>query len=110
MSQANADKQRAYRERKKRDGFLSNDFGVTKLLKAAEEMGQGNEYREMIEFIYDILAEGHGHETAVRITSNILFAIYPVVHLKAYQLEPLLKKIQEHEHGQRLTELHPPTD
>jgi hypothetical protein len=49
-----AEKQRAYRERKKRDEFLSNAYSVTKVMQDARVLGVEQEMSDLIGDLWDI--------------------------------------------------------
>ena len=86
MSLSNADKQRAYRDRKKRNDYICNDFFVTKLLNTAHTSEAKQDYLKMIETMYDMAFEIYkNHSQSVDLINKILFAAYPIFQLIALE-------------------------
>lgn len=71
-----AEKQKRYRERKKRSEFFSNDFSVTRCQLEAEQAGIGAEWNEIMRESYDKL----GPE-ATRRFSTLAFSYLSLVNL-----------------------------
>jgi len=65
-----AQKQRAYRERKKRDDFLSNAYSVTKVMQDARVLGVEQEMSDLIGDLWDIGGEKLVEKTCFLIYSH----------------------------------------
>lgn len=65
-----AEKQRAYRERKKKQDYLSNAYSVTKVMNDAHRLGNEAEMAELIEDLWEI-----GGEKLVERTCFLIYSV-----------------------------------
>ena len=85
-----AEKQRQYRQRKKKTDYLSNDYSVTKVLEGARALGQEAEYAELIDEFYEIGGEKLVERTCLLIYSFIstVLAVQGVSSVPAWADQP----------------------
>ena len=77
MKLSSAEKQKAYRDRKYRQDFMSNDFYVTQCLKEAEARGKREDFVSLFDETYDIAYEQNGN--AAELVRRIAFVSYSVL-------------------------------
>lgn len=83
---SNSEKQRAYRGRKKRQMFLSNDICVTQMLDEAQrqEVTNYEDFTDLVEYCYDVGGERLAQLIAVKVYGflSLVNGVYSALEAK----------------------------